>query len=395
MAGWTVNRQAAPVVAALFFFCILSGPAGIAATGRDRVERSQARAPEWISKVPETDREYLYFVGRATGERSLDAAEQDAAADAIRQIVTLLGVDASFSYDRLRREAELILSDRVTVSGSSVVQGMKRMNTYFEKHTFSLNDTLQTAYDAHLLVRYPVSSLEAEKKKMELESLDRVTQAGEALELGRKLESGGKAGQALLRYREALELTEGTIVFSSAEIAGRRRDLRREALSAAGRLGLGLRLVAVFPVEMGGGVGGSARSDSLMTDALASALQQEGFLTEYGSGAAETAYLPRVSASCREVRTQALEAGFWMSLWTASIRLADPRDEEVFYTGVLNAKGFGPDPERAGLDARRKLRAEVFGRFASSARERLDLVLGRQAGRSTANTEEPSVRPRK
>ena len=115
-----------PAAAALFLLLLDSLSAGPAAGGKIQVEKSRRKAPDWTIRVPQADDHYLYFVGRATGARTLEDAESDAAANAIAQIVTAIGVEASFSYDRLRREAELLLEDRLSFSGGSHIIGLER-----------------------------------------------------------------------------------------------------------------------------------------------------------------------------------------------------------------------------------------------------------------------------
>jgi hypothetical protein len=71
-----------------------------------------------------------------------------------------------------------------------------------------------------------------------------------------------------------------------------------------------------------------------------------------------------------------LEEGFCFSLWTATISMLDPRDDSVLLSEVYSAKGFGPDPTRAGLDAQRRLRVEVFSKFARQARDKFETSFG-------------------
>ena len=79
-----------------------------------RIETSKRKAPNWVGRVPKADEEYFYFVGRATGLLTLEGAEQDAAADALRQVVAMIGLTPEVSYERLRREAGLLLEDRIS-----------------------------------------------------------------------------------------------------------------------------------------------------------------------------------------------------------------------------------------------------------------------------------------
>ena len=359
--------------ALLFLLSILIPAAVSAAHPKVRVERSRSEPPRWVSRVPEADENYLYFVGRASGAKSLEDAESDAAANALAQIVTAIGVQATLSYDRLRREAGLLLQDRLTVLGEARVTGLKRLESYYEKQTVSDGETVVSSYSSNLLVRYPRQALEREISRLEQEAADRVQEAEERLAGALRLEKSGDLGNSFAGLLEALELTAKPAIHAKAGAARSLELYRNQALEAARRLCLRLRKVAVEPVEAGDSSSAGQDRRKLLTESLEQALLSQGFHPEKGEAVLAAKILPRVAAACREEGAGGLEAGFCFSRWTASFQITDPRDDSLLFADVYSAKGFGPDPLRAGQDAVRKLRIEIFNKFAKDARDKFDL----------------------
>lgn len=368
------GRFPAAAILFLFFFVFLAAIPAVA--GKVRVEKSRRTTPDWIGHVPAADENYLYFVGRASGARTLEDAESDAAANAVRQIVTAIGVEASFNYDRLRREADFLLEDRLSLSGGSHIVGLKRMESYYEKQIINTEDSVKATFNAHVLVRYPRKSLQTEIARLEQESAQRVQTAERLLENALRLEESGSFDGAYRKQIEVVKLTQKPDVHLSGEAARRFAALRRRAIEAARDLSFMLRRVSVEPVEIGDRQSAEPGQASVFTEALENALLKAGFQpgrTEQSTGAGVA---PKVVASCREDGVSSLDAGFCFSHWTATISVLDPRDDSVLLSKVYSAKGFGPDPARAGFDAQRKLRLEAFNKFARQARDKFETSFG-------------------
>ncbi|MEA2063707.1 MAG: hypothetical protein U9P14_08425 [Gemmatimonadota bacterium] len=393
-----INKYRPPALIAgltIVLVCLLSQvPAVRGGTGEppelrvERVEKSHRRVPEWVRRVPETDSEYLYFVGRSTGGITLEGAEQDAAAEALRQIVTMIGLEASWSYERIRSQSRLLLEDRVSLDGGARVVGLKRLETWYEKvlyrYRHHTGDSLSTRYNASILVRYPVRALAKERKRMEQEAIKRVKIAGEQLVEGRYLESlnlGSRAGEAMACYTEGLGLLEGPqTCFMPSSLTERHVSLKRSLLESARSLGLRQRQVTVGPGRMSGNGGGETWQDEQMGAALGAAMQEHGFrLAREPENLPECIFMS-AAAECRQERDASLGDGFYLSRWSASISFTGPDENTVLAREAFYAKGFGPDPERASSDALRKLRVEIFHTFARQARQELDHYLSREAG---------------
>ena len=365
-----------PASAILLLFFFFSLAVTSATAGKLHVEKSRRKAPDWTSSVPAADESYLYFVGRATGARTLEDAESDAAANAIGQIVTAIGVEASFTYDRLRKEASLLLEDRLAISGSSHIIGLKRMESYYEKQTVNEGDSVKKTFNAHVLVRYPRESLLREIARLEQESTARVQIAERLLADSFRLEDSGAYDKAYRKQVQVLELARKPAIHLPEKAARRLSMLRDRAVEAARDLSFMLRRVSVEPVEIGDKHSEETAKTSVFTEALENALLKAGFQPERLALSVRAGVAPKVIASCREDGVSSLDEGFCFSRWSATISMLDPRDDSVLLSQVYSAKGFGPDPARAGLDAQRKLRIEVFGKFARQARDKFQTSYG-------------------
>ncbi len=334
------------------------------------VERSRRSRPEWVTRVPESDNRWMYFVGRSSGAASLEAAEQDAAANAVSQAVTMTGLNARLDYDRLRSEAAILLQDRLVLRGEAVLEGLKRLNVWYEKTTLNGKAGPRTVYEAHLLVRLPLDAVEKARMKLQQESSERINRAGMLLEKGRSLSEEGEIQEALASFREALDLLDYSASAFNPEPA-HQDELSRELTQAVFHNGLELRTIL-----MKFDSGTEKSFPAYVSQALYSAILLEGFTPVPDSGSAGALALPRLSGECVRAASNALEDGFRVCLWNVSLSLFNPATGELVLASEYTAKGFGPDEERADLDALRKIRLETAPRFAREMRERLDLMFG-------------------
>ncbi|MBW7995505.1 MAG: hypothetical protein FVQ81_02815 [Candidatus Glassbacteria bacterium] len=366
-AGQFRTRWIFPLVAA-GVLCAPALPAGgRLAGGEIEIQRSHRRAPEWTVRTPDADRTYLYFVGRATNAPSLEAAENDAAADVVRQIVTAIGLEASFNYDRLRSEADVLLADRIELAGNSRIVGLKRIETYYEKQTITGDRSVKTSWNAHVLARYPVESLENETSRLEQLAKARVSTAESQLAESRRMESLGYPHRAWDLVAEALELTGQLSVLTDPATGSRIAMVRQQLVDRARALSIPLRRVSVGELEFPGGDVPADDGGRSIQSALEADLRDEGFGIERSSEAAAAGALPIVSLVVTEETGYKIEPGFHFSRWSAALSISEPGGGSMLFGNVYPLKGFGIDPARAALDAMRKLRTEILPKFAAEA----------------------------
>ncbi len=339
------------------------------------VERSHRSAPGWTVRPPETDGRYLYFVGRAGGAASLEAAENDAAAEIIRQIVSLIGLEASFNYERVRSQAGLLLTDRIKLAGDSRIIGLKRIETYYEKQTVQEGNSVKNSWNAHVLARYPVESLQNESARLEQLGQARVSTAENLLARSRRLTASGFNERAWERVARGLEITGKLSVVADPSTSSRLAVVRQRLVDRARELSVPLRRVTVGVIEFSDG---AQHDEQAMAHALESALRGKGFAVERGTEAVAAAALSVVSLRLSELNAYRMQPGFYFSRWHAALSVSDPRDRDILFSAEYPVKGFGADPERAALDAMRKLNTEVFTQFAAQAMERFDYQLAEE-----------------
>ncbi len=359
---------------------LATAPVAAAATIKKiKTERSHRSAPGWTVRPPETDGRYLYFVGRATGAASLEAAENDAAADVVRQIVTLIGLEASFNYERVRSQAGLLLTDRLELAGDSRIIGLKRIEFYFEKQITKESNSLKNHWNAHVLARYPVESLENETARLEQLGEVRVSTAENLLAQSRRLAASGFNERAWQRVSEGLETTGKLSVVAGPATSSRLAVVRQRLVACARQLSVPLRRVTVDVIEL---PGDANQDGQVLSRSLETALRDKGFAVERGTEAASAGALLLASLALSELNGYQLEPGFHCSRWNAALSVNDPSGRNILFSAEYAVKGFGIDPERAVLDAMRKLRTEVFVKFATQALEHFQYNL---AGEGSAN----------
>ena len=364
----------------LAFYALLILSAGPLPARTVQVERSHPKPPRWSVQVPEADEVYLYYVGRATGAASLEAAETDAAAEVVRQIVTELGLEAWFSYDRLRSEAGLLLTDRIGLSGDSRIIGLKRVETYYIKQLAERGNTVKTTYDASLLARYPRESFEREVERLNQEAAARAAEAEKRLAAAQEFERKGAWDAAWAGVTAILELTAIPAPRASAGDLRRMLASRQKAADLGRRLGPRLRRLAIRPVEILAAENGGQAEDESLTASLENSLQGQGFLPESSDSLVTAGLLPVVETFLSDEGGSMLGTGFHLSRWNASFKVLDPRGKTVLFSEVYPVKGFGADPQRAALDARRKLRVEVIDKFSRVARDKFDNIYPGEPG---------------
>jgi hypothetical protein len=342
------------------------------AADKPKVERSHRSAPGWTVKPPQADGKYLYFVGHSSAASSLEAAENDAAAAIVRQIVSLIGLEASFNYERIRSQAGLLLSDRLELAGDSRIVGLKRIETCYEKQTVQEGNTLKNNWNAHLLARYPVESLESETARLERLAQTRVSTAEKLLAEGRRLAASGFKERAWRQLTQGLETTGKISVVADPSTSSRMAVVRQRLVECARNLSVSLRRVAVGVIEVPDEIN---QDGAAISFSLEAALRDNGFTVEHGTEAASTGALAVVELTLTELNANTLEPGFNFSRWNAALSISDPSGRDILFAAEYQVKGFGIDPTRAMLDAMRKIRSEVLAQFAAQAFEQLEYRL--------------------
>ncbi|MFH1068686.1 MAG: hypothetical protein V1794_03600 [Candidatus Glassbacteria bacterium] len=345
-------------------------------------ERSHSRPPRWTVMVPDADDTYLYYVGRATGAATLEAAETDAAAEVVRQIVTEVGIEAAFSYERLRNEAGLLLDDRIALAGDSRIVGLKRVETYYLKQVIEEKNSVRTTYDVSLLARFPRESLARETDRLAREASARAAESENRLSAALAFEREGAWDAAWAAIEAVFDLTGAPAPAASGRDALRLAESRRKACEGGRRLSPRLRRLTVRPVAVQAAAGEAAAVDEPLTAALENALLEQGFRPDDRDSLAAAGVLPAVEISFTEEETGRLDAGFYLSRWNVSFKVLDPDGRLVLFSEVYTVKGFGTDPQKAVLDARRKLRVEVIEKFSREARDRFNLLFAGEPGPS-------------
>ena len=337
-------------------------------------ESSHKKAPEWVTVVPKADKEFYYFVGRASGKNALEDAETDAVADAIRQVVTMIGLDVTVDYDRLRKEAEVILDDRLISRGAARVLGIKVMESYHRRGAEYSAGELRHKYEAAVLIRWPKGELKMERNRLEQDAVARVSSAARLFRQGLDYESKEETFHSLDCFRDALrELDHPSTFMMPEKITVQYEEIKRMVEDAARRLSFKTGNVSVDQVVISSNENESFARDTAMTESLIAALSERGFFPQrLARNSPDFESRVIAEAAIKDEGFTDLEEGFVMSRWSVTVGLVDNLSKDIVVHEVYSVKGFGMNRERAAADALRKVRFETFDRFALDARRQLD-----------------------
>lgn len=361
-------------------FLLIVFAAGALSADDNEIESSHKKAPDWVTVVPQADREYYYFVGRASGKNALEDAETDAVADAIRQVVTMIGLDVKVDYDRLRKEAEVILDDRLVSRGAARISGIKVMESYHRRQAEYRAAELRHIYEAAVLVRWPKGELEMERNRLEQDAVARVSSATRLFRQGLDYESREETFHSLDCFRDALrELDHPSTFMMPQKMTVQYEEIKKMVEDAARRLSFKTGNVSVDQVVVSGSEDESFARDNSLTESLIAALSERGFIPQrLDRNSADFESRVIAEAAIKDEGYTELDEGFVMSRWTVTVGLVDNLNKDIVVHEIYSVKGFGMNRERAAADALRKVRFETFDRFALDARRQLDQRLSEE-----------------
>ncbi len=194
-ASWKINRDCFsghPIAAqrpwalivALLSVLLLLGCVSLAHKGklhRSLFERSARKKPEWIVRLPPSDR-FFYATGFATSATSLAEGKKAAAMAAVEEIVAYFGLQTSTRFQEKRTNLVTEVLNLIDSSAAARVTSGRMAELYFEHYRDISPDKIQDLYDVYVLFRVPMEEIEAERAWIIEERSKAVEQAEAALE---------------------------------------------------------------------------------------------------------------------------------------------------------------------------------------------------------------------
>ncbi len=149
---------------------------------RVEVERSAPDRPDWIVRIPASDR-YFYVTGFIAGAESLAEGRNAASLAAVGEVVAYLGLDVrTYFSDRQTQLASEILS-LIETSGVAQVRSGRMAELYYEIYREHESGTTTELYDVYVLYRVPTEEIEAERRAILIERSRALRSAEEAINL--------------------------------------------------------------------------------------------------------------------------------------------------------------------------------------------------------------------
>ncbi len=162
---------------------------------------SQKRKPNWLTKPPSPDSQFLYFVGVKTGAETLEEGKESAIKNSIGEIVDYFGIKAKTRYEEEKNALSSKIMDQIIAKGEARISGVGIEEMYYEQW----EESGYHIYDVFILLRYPRAEIEKEKMRLEAEKNRKRNEAEEIFNLAKGLKEKGEIASALENYSQALK----------------------------------------------------------------------------------------------------------------------------------------------------------------------------------------------
>ncbi len=211
------------------------------------VEKSAPQTPTWILTPPKPDNTFVYFVGGAENQSSLQTAKKAAVADATRQLVDYIGIRVTrkISYKATGTEGDNVSS--LTQQIEESIEGKGNANVSIEVSEIYYEKYDNGTYTMYTLIKLPKKWVEAERERQRKLVEQQRT-------ISKKYLSDAQALIAQRYYQPALEaLWQGLLISGkAAENEDVYEEIRTQLLSVYQRLSLQLTSSPNYAYSEGG-----------------------------------------------------------------------------------------------------------------------------------------------
>ncbi|GJL53133.1 MAG: hypothetical protein NPIRA02_02650 [Nitrospirales bacterium] len=180
--------------------------------------------PSWVTKIQKDD-SYFYYRGSAVKAESLELGEKAARQNAYSQVTEYLNTTLESVYEGKTTDYDQDLKDIIKAKSAGLVKKAEVIDSYHKKMTRIDKGYTLERYDVHVLVRYPKSEAEAERKRQEAEVKNNLSAAYELYQKGKGYEATGNYQQSRRFSQEALKILEkvpGAIPLDKGNISNSR-----------------------------------------------------------------------------------------------------------------------------------------------------------------------------
>ncbi|MFN4216072.1 MAG: hypothetical protein ACK4HQ_01520 [Brevinematales bacterium] len=234
-------------VVCLFLFFAACGSATKPVSTPRVVEKSAPQTPSWILTPPKPDNNFVYFVGGAENQPSLQTAKKAAVADATRQLVDYIGIRVTrkISYKATGTENDNVSSFTQKIEES--IEGKGNANVSIEVSEIYYEKYENGTYTMYTLIKLPKKWVEAERARQQKLVEQQRT-------IAKKYLSDAQSLINLRYYQPALEaLWQGLLISGkAAENEDIYEEIRTLLLSVYQRLSLQLVSNPAYAYSEGG-----------------------------------------------------------------------------------------------------------------------------------------------
>ena len=200
--------------------------------------------PSWTTKI-QKDRTYFYYHGSAVKAESLELGEKAARQNAYSQVAEYLNTTLSSVYEGETTDYGQDLKDTIKARSDALIQKAEVIDSYHKKMTRTDGKHTIERYDVHVLVQYPKSEAEKERKRQDEEVHNNVVAAFDLYQKGKNHLStkeyqparkfSHEALAILAKVKETIPLGKGNVA-NSRELESLLRTQEEEAITKIRRV---------------------------------------------------------------------------------------------------------------------------------------------------------------
>ncbi len=129
--------------------------------GTQKVVETSGSRPEWITKIPKTEKEMMFFRGIKTRAPNLDGGLTDSRMHAARQVAEMVETKANVDYENARLEYGIprddkdigtVIRDGLIMLSKAMIQGVKEKELFYEKVEEVVPEGVTNFYNCYVLV---------------------------------------------------------------------------------------------------------------------------------------------------------------------------------------------------------------------------------------------------
>lgn len=186
--------------------------------------------PSWITKLPKENKKQIYFTGTSSEKYSKKEAEAAAIDDAVRKMVSYMGLEASLFREDIRTEFYSSIQDQLNMKGTANIYGFSVKEKFIEEIK---NEWGEKFYTAHVLVEWPKLQINKEKLLRQSNFNNRIKNAEVLIAEASSVSQNNNFSKFLELYCRAYQeiLATNSILIDDVNLQSKRNQLKENIKS--------------------------------------------------------------------------------------------------------------------------------------------------------------------